>query len=205
MHCSYTDPFRTYNNSGIRSPVQNSKAKGDQKGDSIATAETMGVLKQAKNPITAKLLELDEIHSKGASYFKNLVGFHQLIEYKSESSDGKLLQKIQPVTKNTPLDDDDSSHSSGKNKPVEQIDITKVTNAETIRSIVDNDKSWIQMRRQVRYARVRTNMGVQEACAEYIANRSEEIRKEKIKEAKRAESLKVSNLKKLRKRLSIFG
>mmetsp|Transcript_2713 Transcript_2713/g.4084 ORF Transcript_2713/g.4084 Transcript_2713/m.4084 type:complete len:229 (-) Transcript_2713:75-761(-) len=81
----------------------------------------------------------------------------------------------------------------------------EVTEKETVRNIVDDDKSWDQIRRQMKDARLVTSLGVQEVCADYIQSKTEEIRKEKIEAARRLEDLNRSNLKRFRKRLSIFG
>jgi hypothetical protein len=102
-----------------------------------------------------------------------------------------------------------SSHNGNPKRPFAPVDTPPnealVTITETVRTIVDNDQCWHQVKQQMKEARVVTSMGVREVCAEYINDKSEEIRKEKLEEMKRLESLKKSNLNKLRKRLSIFG
>ena len=126
---------------------------------------------------------------------------HQRLEdnqlpYNNTIQDGHVMHHI---GKSHTMDDA-SSHNSSPKPEEGTVSIT-----ETVRSIVNDDQSWFQIRRQMKDARVVTSMGVCEVCAEYINEKSEKIRKEKIKEAKRMESLKYSNLSKLRKRLSIFG
>ena len=79
--------------------------------------------------------------------------------------------------------------------------------SETIRSIVDNDFSWHQIKKQMTDARLVTSLGIHEVCSGFIRNKADELRVERKKEKNmlRESQLSKSQLSKLRKRLSIFG
>lgn len=161
-------------------------------------------------------LQIHQVYSAEHSlYFSNARDYNFLNQHhasdiihpdENQSTPSITMQEVQQHTKsnigNKEYNADATSHNSDS-----KIDLHVHGGSvdETIRIIVNNDRSWFQIRQQMKDARLVTSLGVQEVCAEYITKKAEEIRIEKMKETKKMESMKYSNLSKLRKRLSIFG
>jgi hypothetical protein len=83
----------------------------------------------------------------------------------------------------------------------------KICISETMRSIVDNDFLWHQIKKQMTDARLVTSLGIHEVCSGFIREKANEIRVERNREANmlKESQLSKSQLSKLRKRLSLFG
>lgn len=77
---------------------------------------------------------------------------------------------------------------------------------ETLRSIVDNDKSWSQIQQEMKNAQMYTSFGIREVCKKYVKAKAEELRAEKIEQARREEEREASrgSFDRLRKRLSMM-
>ena len=84
-------------------------------------------------------------------------------------------------------------------KPLESAD--EVLDEALVRTIIDNDVLWYQIRRNMKNAKVVTSLGMNEICIGFVKDKAEEINKARIKQAK----LPDNRFEKIRKRLSIFG
>eukprot|EP00979_Chaetoceros_neogracilis_P010643 scaffold2540_cov204-Chaetoceros_neogracile.AAC.3 len=72
----------------------------------------------------------------------------------------------------------------------------------TIQTIVDNDLSWNQIIKRMKDARLVTCFGIHEVCSDFIKDKEDEFREERI--ASEANTLRERQISKLRKRLTVF-
>ncbi len=77
---------------------------------------------------------------------------------------------------------------------------------ETLRSIVNNDKSWSQIQQEMKDAQMYTSFGIREVCKKYVKAKAEELKAEKIELARREEEREANrgSFDRLRKRLSMM-
>lgn len=159
-------------------------------------------------------LPIPRINSKidNAGYF-NLINEHYLQqqtrqtqqqqqEYSADAM--KPRQQDKRAADNIKSGDTSSMGSDSRRSIIlQRRDSNQFVNiSETVRSIVDEDIYWSQIRQKIKDAKVITSLGVHEACVEFVNDKKEEMQKKRLEVADRRISKKLT---KLRKRLSIFG
>lgn len=81
-----------------------------------------------------------------------------------------------------------------------------ITIHDTIRSIVNCDKSWEKVRQEIRSQKLVTSLGVVEACLSVFQEEAQKLREKRLEQARQEqEAHPESKYSRIRKRLSILG
>lgn len=125
---------------------------------------------------------------------------------------GSVNRDPEPV-KTSPSGDVRDSMMTSQNEPVRANEVAQVTkplesadeviDEALVRTIIDNEFLWYQIRRNMKNAKVVTSLGMNEICIGFVKDKAEEINKARIK-AKLPDN-RDNRFEKIRKRLSIFG
>mmetsp|Transcript_22954 Transcript_22954/g.28160 ORF Transcript_22954/g.28160 Transcript_22954/m.28160 type:complete len:190 (+) Transcript_22954:187-756(+) len=91
----------------------------------------------------------------------------------------------------------------GSNQGDHHMQEQNVSLDDAVKRIVNNSESWGKVREKIRANKLVTSLGVNEVCLSYFQQEAEQIKKERIQEAKKAEA-QLSKYSRLRRRLSLF-